>query len=607
MKGFFRWFRSGARMKRWIFLILVGMLIAFYGVAKILEGEGDGRLDFAPLAQYVIYFVVGFIFVILGMIHMQKRTLEMFVQETDERVDDDAKVNSLIYNKKIYNQGPKIVAIGGGTGLNSVLRGLKNYTDNITAIVTVSDYGEIVPESRRILQTMPLDDIKESIVALAKNEEEVEKYMNYQFEERSLKDLSLGDISLLGMKNYIGDFTKSIARTNEVFNITGKVLPVTFEPIQICAELEDGSVIESRDKIPEAVSSKTTKISRIFINPTNCKVASGVLDAIRQADAIVIGPGSLYTNVIPNLLVKGVAKAIKESKAFKVYVSNLMTEPGQTDAYTLSDHIKAIIDHAGKNIIEYCIYDTGELVPEYIRKYNMQGQDLVEIDSAKTKTLGVNLMQREISYIQDTYIRHNPDAIAASIIQLICDDLKFRDMQNDTKYVLLNDRLKTAKKSLKETDTSFRKEKRRPEKGESKYFQKYKDRIEAMQEAEIRMKVKNGMSFEEAQNSVIKKYIEKENEKAEIARKTAENKKKGSKSKSSSSSSRSKNGTNAKKTTNSKNTKTTSKATNGKTTSRSKSKKDDNDFIDLASKLLTPKGRSKNRHKQGKRLKTSKH
>lgn len=593
-------------MKRWIFLILVGMLIAFYGVAKILEGEGNGRLDFAPLAQYVLYFVVGFVFVILGMVHMQKRTLELFVQETDERVDEDTKVNSLIYNKKIYDQGPKIVAIGGGTGLNSVLKGLKNYTDNITAIVTVSDYGEIVPESRRILQAMPLDDIKESIIALAKNEEVVAQYMNYQFTERSLKDLSLGDISLLGMKNYIGDFTKSIARTNEVFNITGKVLPVTFEPIQICAELEDGSVIESRDKIPEAVSSKTTKISRIFINPTNCKVAPGVLEAIREADAIVIGPGSLYTNVIPNLLVKGVAKAIKDSKAFKVYVSNLMTEPGQTDAYTLSEHIKAIIDHAGKGILEYCIYDTGELVPEYIRKYNMQGQDLVEIDSAKTKALGVNLMQREISYVQEGLIRHNPDAIAASIIQLICDDLKFRDMQNDTKYVLLNDRLKTAKKSLKETDTSFRKEKRKPERGESKYFQKYKDRLEAMQEAEIRMKVKNGMSFEEAQDSVIKKYIEKENDKAEAARKAAESKKGSNKGKSSSTNSKGKAGNNKKTTSNSKNTKTASKS-NAKSTSKSKQKKDDNDFIDLASKLLTRKGNNKNRHKQGKRLKTSKH
>ena len=240
----------------------------------------------------------------------------------------------------------------------------------------------------------------------------------------------------------------------------------------------------------------------------------------------------------------------------------------------------------------------------------MQGQDLVEIDSAKTKALGVNLMQREISHVQDTYIRHNPDAIAASIIQLICDDLKFRDMQNDTKYVLLNDRLKTAKKSLKESDTSFRREKRKPERGESKYFQKYKDRLEAMQEAEIRMKVKNGMSFEEAQNTVIKKYIESEKGKAEAARRAAESKKKGSKSKTSSTASRAKS-TTTKRTTSSssKTTRTAStagKSTVSRTTSKSKSRKED-DFVDLASKLLTQKGHSKNRRKQGKRLKTSKH
>ncbi len=517
MKGFFRWFRSSTKMKRWMLLILLGMLIAFYGMAKILEGEGGGRLDFLPLTKYILCFVAGFLCVVVGIIHIQKRTLELLVQETDDRIEDEnAKVNSLIFNKKIYDQGPKIVAIGGGTGLNSVLRGLKEYTDNLTAIVTVSDYGEIIPESRKILQTMPLDDIKESFVALAKNEEAMESFMNFQFTEKSLKSLSLGDIALLGMKGFEGgDLTKSVVKAGEVFNITGKVLPVTLEPINICAELEDGTVIESRDKIPEIVSSKTSKISRIYINPTNCKVAPGVLEAIEEADAIVIGPGSLYTNVIPNLLVKGVAKAIRESKAFKIYVSNLMTEPGQTDNYTLSDHIKAIIEHAGKGVIEYCIYDTGELIPEYIRKYNMQGQDLVEIDTAKAKEEGIYLMQREISHVEDDYIRHNPDAIAASIIQLICDDLKFKDMQNDTKYVLLNDRLKNAKKSLKknERNDNFRKTKKKKEKGESKFFKKYKERIESIQEAEIKMKVKDGMPLEEAKQEIAKKYIDKKEEK----------------------------------------------------------------------------------------------
>ncbi|MBR1802936.1 MAG: YvcK family protein [Clostridia bacterium] len=498
MKGFFRWFRSETKMKRWMLLILIGMLLACYGMAEILTGK---QLEFIEVARIIAVFVVGFVFVIIGIVHMQKRTLELLVQETDERYENkqDSKVKSLIYNKKIYDQGPKIVAIGGGTGLNSVLKGLKNYTDNITAIVTVSDYGEESTDSRKILETMPLDDVEESFVALSKNEPEMEALMNYQFQEGKLQSLSFGDVYLLAMKNLYGDFTKSIEKAKEVLNITGKVLPVTLEPITICAELEDGTVIERKDKIPELVNTRTSKINRIFINPTNCKLAPGVLEAIEEADAIVIGPGSLYTNVIPNLLVKGVAKEIKESKAFKIYVSNIMTEPGQTDNYSLSDHIKAITDHAGKGVIEYCIYDTGELIPEYLRKYNMQGQDLVEIDTAKAKEQGIYLMQREISHVSGGYIRHNPDAIAASIIQLICDDLKFKDMQNDTKYVLLNDRLNNAKKALKQNkkNTASDKKNTRKKQGGSKFFKKYKERIESIQESDIKLRMKAGIPTEE--------------------------------------------------------------------------------------------------------------
>ncbi len=491
-------------MKRWIFLILVGVVLSCFGVAKILTQE---RLDFLPLLEIILCFIVGFSLIIISVVQMQRRTLELLVQETDGRFENKkSEVNSLIFNKKVYEQGPKIVAIGGGNGLNAVLKGLKNYTNNITAIVTVSDYGELVPESRKILGAMPLDDIKESIIALSENETAMRNLLNAKFSKGTLKDLCFGDIYLLGMKEVYGEFTKSIEQTETVLNITGKVLPVTLEPIQICAELDDGTVVESRDKIPEVVNSKASKINRIFINPTNCKVAPGVIEAIQEADAIVIGPGSLYTNVIPNLLVKGVAKAIKESKGFKIYVSNIMTEAGQTDNFTLSDHIKVIHEHTGKGLIEYCIYDTGELIPEYIRKYNMQGQELVEIDANKAKEQGVYLMQREISCVTEGYIRHNPDAVAASIIQLICDDLKFKDMQNDTKYVLLNDRLKEAKKDLKvnRKHNNIRKTRKKAPRMESKFYKKYKDRIESIQEAEMKMKVKAGIPLEESEEKPVK-------------------------------------------------------------------------------------------------------
>ena len=176
-----------------------------------------------------------------------------------------------------------------------------------------------------------------------------------------------------------------------------------------------------------------------------------------------------------------------------VYVSNLMTEPGQTDNYSLSEHIKAINEHVGKGVIEYCIYDTGEIIPEYIRKYNMEGSELVEQDTSKVKVEGVYLLQRKLSHIENGFIRHNPDAIAASIIQLICDDLKFNNMENNTQYMMLNKKLKSSKKSLKKQTKDNKKDVKkqkgkRAKIGKSKFFDKYSERIKSIQESDLKQK-----------------------------------------------------------------------------------------------------------------------
>ena len=494
MKGFFRWFKSNTKMKRWIVLILLGIILCCFGMARILTSD---KMDFMELVKIIAIFVVGFICIIYGIVAIQKRTLEILVEDTDRRNEDEkSNVKSLIFNKRVYNQGPKVVVIGGGTGLNSVLRGLKKYTDNITAIVTVSDYGEQKTASKEALDALPLDDIKESIVALSSQEESMEKLMNFKFKYGRLANLSFSDIYFIAMQDTYNDFAESVKQSQNIFNITGKVLPATMEEIKICAELEDGTIIESKDKIPEVINDKTCNINRIFINPSNCKPAPGVIEAIMEADAIIIGPGSLYTNVIPNLLVKGVSKAIKESKAFKIYVSNLMTEPGQTDNYTLSQHIKAINEHVGKGVIEYCIYDTGEIVPEYIRKYNMEGSEIVEQDTSKVKVEGVYLIQRNLSHIENGFIRHNPDALAASIIQLICDDLKFNNMENNAQYMMLNNKLKDSKKSLKKQEKDKKKKIADSKKKEidnqrkSKFFKKYSERIESIQESDLKQRKK---------------------------------------------------------------------------------------------------------------------
>ncbi len=493
MNGFMQWFKSSNKMKRWMFLILIGIILMCYGIAETLILK---EMSFAELAKIIVVFVVGFVAIVLGLVFLNKRTLEVLIESTDERMNDTKNVNvkSLIFNKKVYHQGPNIVVIGGGTGLNTVLSGLKKYTDNLTAIVTVSDYGEEKTESRKELNNLPIDDIKDSMIALSTQDGEIEKLLNYKFSGGKLNNLTFADIYFKAMSDVNKDFSDSIIKSNEVLNIVGKVIPVTLDEMNIVAELENGYVVTEKSKIPQITYEKVTKINRIYLNPTNCRPAPGVIEAIKEADCIVIGPGSLYTNVIPNLLVNGVAKAIKESTGLKVYISNIMTEPGQTDEYSVSDHLNAIIEHCGKGIVDYCIYDTGEIVPEFIKKYNLEGQDLVIPDIDKVK--GITYLQRDLSTISDGCIRHDPDLVASSIIELICDDLKYQDKQNDPQFLMLNNKLREdkrinkIKKHMEKEEKKNQKHPKEKAKRTSKFSSKYSDRIASIREADEMIKLK---------------------------------------------------------------------------------------------------------------------
>lgn len=495
MNGFLHWFKSSNKMKRWMFLILIGIILSCYGMAEIIVLK---EISFQEVGKIITVFVAGFVSIVIGLIFLNKRTLEVLIESTDERMENkkNVNINSLIFNKTVYDKGPNIVVIGGGTGLNTVLAGLKNYTSNLTAIVTVSDYGEEKTNSRKELQTLPLDDIKNSIISLSREDEQVEKLFNYEFKQGKLKGLDFSDIYFLAMKEVNGNFEDSIIKSNQVVNMVGKVIPVTLDEMKIIAELANGYIVEEKSRIPEVVSDKITKINRITISPSNCRPAPGVVEAIKNADCIVIGPGSLYTNVIPNLLVNGVTKAIKESSAIKVYISNIMTEPGQTDNYSVADHLNAIIEHCGQGVVDYCIYDTGEIIPEFIKKYNLEGQDLVEQSIDKVK--GIKFLQRNLSMIYGEHIRHDPNLVATSIIELICDDLKYQDKQNDPQYLMLNTKLREEKrinKKKKETakrELQKQKGKIKPakKKSKSKFSNKYSDRIASIKEADEKAKMK---------------------------------------------------------------------------------------------------------------------
>ena len=500
MNGLGHWLKSSSKMKRWIFLILVGIVLTCYGIAKILVQK---EMEIADAGKVVVVFVIGFTCIVLGLIFLNKRNMELFIEATDDRMKNKKSVNvkSLIFDRTIYDKGPKIVAIGGGAGLNTVLTGMKRYTDNITAIVAVSEYGKQPNSSRMALgTTLPFEEVKDSIAALSSEEtNELEKLLNHEMANPNLRGLKFSDIYFTAMKEIYRNDTQSIEKSNSIFKIVGDVKPVTTEEMQICAELENGYVVEEKDKIPEIVNDKMTRINRVYLKPSNCRPAPGVLEAIKEADSIIIGPGSLYTNVIPNLLVNGVAKAIRESKAIKIYVNNIMTEPGQTDDYSVEDHIKAIIEHCGEGLIDYCIYDTGEVVPEYIKMYNREGADLVEQKINDPALKRIKFIKKNISKIVDGKIRHDPYMIAESAITLICNDMKFQDKENDPSYIMLNAKLQSDKRINKLKKEKRKKDKKAERKGidpnkkkdrfkkQSKFSAKYSDRIKSIKDSGEKM------------------------------------------------------------------------------------------------------------------------
>ena len=491
MKSFLDWVKASTKVKRWIFLILLGIIAICYAISQILVTE---EMEFSELGKVIFIFVAGFVSIALSIVFIQKRSLELIIEANDvDEKSQKAKVNikSLIFNKKVYEDGPKIVVIGGGDGLNAVLAGLKKYTNNLTAIVTMSDYSENKTISKEVLNLLPVDDIKNSIISMSDREDLMGRLMNLDFGENSaLNGLNFGDIYLAAMNEISGNISEAIRKSTEVLNITGKVMPVTLDKITIAADFSDGTHVTTRKDFLEAVNNKIVEINRVFISPSNCRPAPGVLEAIAEAEAIVIAPGSLYTSVLPTLLVKNIVNAIRDSKALKIFMSNIMTEPGQTDDFSLSDHLRVIKEHIGVDLFDVCLVDNGEVVPEYVRKYNKDGAELVEIDQKNIPN--VRVVEKKLSTIVDGKIRHNSQVVAMTIVEFICNELKFQDEHHGTEYLLLQSVLKEQRKlqAKKEKDIAkgklpVVKEKDKLRSKSSKFKEKYKDRFSSIKTADI--------------------------------------------------------------------------------------------------------------------------
>ena len=267
------------------------------------------------------------------------------------------------------NNETKVVVIGGGTGLSTMLRGLKQYTSHITAIVTVGDDGGGSGKLREDLGMLPPGDIRNCILALADTEPLMEDLLQYRFTEGSLKGQCFGNLFLAAMAGISENFEDAVQKMSSVLAVKGKVLPVTLDDMKLVAELENGETIEGESKIPSEVIVRKTRIKKLAIKPIDAKPLEEAIKAINNADVIIMGPGSLYTSIIPNLLVKGIPEAICKSPAKKVYISNVMTQPGETDGFKVSNHLKVLMDYGVAGNIDYVIANNGIIPPDIKEKY----------------------------------------------------------------------------------------------------------------------------------------------------------------------------------------------------------------------------------------------
>lgn len=438
------WLRPGIRVKRWVMVGCLGLLLIFFGLQLLVRNK-DYYILF--IAYYVFMFVSG-IFVLYIAITQGMKSIIALINKGYLNVSlDSRKLENMIYEKRLLVKGPKIVVIGGGTGLSTMLRGLKYYTSNITAVVTVADDGGGSGDLREDLGILPPGDIRNCILALADTEPLMEELLQYRFKDGRLKNQSFGNLFLAAMDGISANFEEAVNKMSSVLAVTGKVIPVTLENIVLKAELENGKIIQGESNIPVEALKNNSPIKRVFIEPEKAKALKDAVDAILEADAVILGPGSLYTSVIPNLLIKDITNALDKTKALKIYVSNIMTQKGETDNYSVEDHVKAIFKHSKNGIIDYVMVNVGKLDKELEEKYSEETSRLVSIDEEKLKAMNVDIIESDFIKVKDGFIRHNAEKLAAILIETIMEKKLLFDRRKIIEYFYLSERLKENKKN----------------------------------------------------------------------------------------------------------------------------------------------------------------
>ncbi len=425
-RRFPRWLYPGMHLKRWLLLVFMGIAILGLGAAVFVRDLYRTTGDNIPIVYALtgawldpelragIFAAVGVVLAAVGVWGLMRSVVSPFVTRGDS-------VMEVLYTKRYLARGPRIVAIGGGTGLSTLLRGLKGYSANITAVVAVADDGGSSGRLRQQLGIIPPGDIRNCIAALADAEPLMTQLMQYRFPAGSgLDDHAFGNLFIAAMTAVTGDFEEAVRQSNRVLAVRGQVLPATSVPLNLGATLASGRHLQGQ----VAISHATEPIDRVQIEPSDVRANAEALERILEAEMVVIGPGSLFSSVLPNLLITDIRDAIAAASGLRVYVCNVATQPGETADFTAAEHLEALFNHIGDGLIDYVLINDNRRArhPEH-----WEAQP-VELDVRRLEQLPVVIIEEDLVDVANAH-RHDPIKLAAALMRLQQEDRSERPRQ----------------------------------------------------------------------------------------------------------------------------------------------------------------------------------
>lgn len=423
--GWITWLCPGINIKRWLLLFAVGVLMCALGLAFFFNYQIMGtaeellfQMTYITTGRYSngMIMLAGGILLLLGFGVMIYGTRRMIFSVVGAVIPDkNGSLMETIFIQRKLTRGPAITVVGGGTGLSTLLRGMKYITNNCTAVVTSADDGGSSGRLRKELGIIPPGDLRNCLTALADREPLMERLMQYRFQGDSpLAGHCFGNLFIAAMAQAEGGMEEGLDATSQILKVRGKVVPSTLENIQLQAEMNDGTLVLGESEIPKVHK----RIRRMMMLPEDAPAAKAAIKAIEEADVLIFGPGSLYTSVIPNLLVKGIRDAVVKSNAVKIYICNVMTQPGETDFFGAYEHVRALIDHVGVQFLDFVIVNDQEVTGEQLLQYNAEGSTPVTPDVEKIRNLGITVVPARLISKNDL-VRHDPRKLSRVLIALI--------------------------------------------------------------------------------------------------------------------------------------------------------------------------------------------